>query len=180
MLTSAVFAAPATPSSDHVQTPDEEDFLDALPWLNPAVLPALIDAGLVNETVESAIPDLIDEYPNAAVGGCSLSVGAPSATSGGLRVEGSATMSCGTTQTLTKLVVCLQRKVGDRWQTLQESCRPAVSTGQTSTSKRTSALCTSGTWKYRVYAAASSVAQTINVAARSSGAAKITCRTLGF
>lgn len=175
-------ATPAAASLDgslEVQSPDEEDFLDQVPWLNPPVLPPLADAGLVHETVENLIPDVIDEWVDVSVGGCDLSMSGPSASRAGLQVSGSATYSCSDVQRVIKLTVCIQRRVADRWEPIADSCRPAVAVAQSSATKRTSTPCVTGTWRYRLYAAAASMGFNPNVDARAGSASRITCRVLG-
>ncbi|HEX2267345.1 MAG TPA: hypothetical protein VHI97_03955 [Actinomycetota bacterium] len=170
--------APAALPQDRpalVESPDEEDLLDLVPWPDPIALPSVLDIGLIHEQVESAIPDIIDEWADVSVGSCSLSSTTPSLD--GIRVVGRATFSCGSPQTVAKLAVCLQRRVADRWEPILESCRPKAGVMQNSISKRTSAVCVPGTWRYRVYPVAVGVGTHVSVISRAGGGARITCYT---
>ncbi len=163
-----------------VQTPEEENVLDAASLPNPQVLPEVLDIGAVNGAVEALLPDVVDEWPTIAVGGCSLSADPVTVSPDGLRVQSAATLQCTQTQHVTKVVLCIQRRVADRWETMEESCRAAASVGQSSTRKRTSGGCLTGTWNYRVYAAASSVGGSPQVHARPGPASALRCRTFGL
>lgn len=146
------FAAHAGPNAS-VATPDEEDYLLILDSLsNPALLPPLVDLGLINESLENSIPDIIDEWPTVGVGGCLLSTTAPWKSTNGLRVKGEAGYACGSNRTKISVTVCLQVRGADRWVVMEGSCRHRAAANESVVYKKTSGYCRSGTWKYRTIA----------------------------
>lgn len=163
-----------------VQTPEEENVFDAIALPNPQLLPDVVDIGAVNAAIEALLPDIVDEWPTLGVGGCSLSADPVTVSPDGFRVQSAATLQCSQAQHATKLVLCIQRRVADRWETMEESCRGAASVGQGATRKRTSGVCATGTWLYRVYAAASSVGTSPQLHARPGPASSLRCRTFGL
>lgn len=177
------FAAHAGPSDAAVATPDEEDYLLILDSLsNPALLPPLIDLGLINESLENSIPDIIDEWPTVGVGGCLLSTTAPSKSSNGLRVKGDAGYACGSNRTKISVTVCLQVRGADRWIIMEGSCRERAGANESVVYKKTSAYCRPGTWKYRTIAVGEATGPNgaQDAAISKSAASQISCRTFGF
>lgn len=164
-------------------TPDEEDYLTILDSIdNPALLPQLIDLGLINESLENSIPDIIDEWPDVSVGGCLLTTSSPRKSANGLRVKGDAGYACGSDRAKITVTVCLQIRSGDRWVIIEGSCREGAGADDDVVYKKTSAYCRPGTWKYRTIAAAEATGYngSQDVAISKSGASEIWCRTFGL
>jgi hypothetical protein len=178
-----VFMVPQNASA-LVETPDEEDVLDIVDGLlvNPDLLPQLVDVGLIHQAAEDLLPDLIDVYPNVAVGACGLGTAGPSKSESGLRVVAAAAYSCSGRRAKIEVVVCIQIRQGDQWVIMEGSCRSRAGADQSSVSKRTSAYCRPGTWKYRVIAAAEATGTngSQDLATRTSGPATLQCRTFGL
>lgn len=135
-----------------------------------------VDAGLINEQAEDALPDVIDEWPEISLGGCSMSSSGVGRS--GLFVTGSATVTCSGAQRVAAIQVCIQRRTLDRWLMLSESCRGAAATGG-SASATASTLCTPGTWKYRLYVIGEVTGSTITIFANKDGATRIACPVAG-
>lgn len=167
-----------------VETPDEEDVLDLVDslLLNPDLLPQPVDVGLVHESIENILPDLIDVWPDLQIGGCGLGTGGPSISGSGLRVTASAAYGCSSTKASIGVALCLQIRQGDQWVTMEGSCRGKRGAQQSSVSKRTSAYCRPGTWHYRVIAAgdAAGANGSADAASRVSGGSRLHCRTFGL
>lgn len=184
MLVQGIAAtASPVPVRMEVVTPDEEDFLTILDTLgNPELLPQLIDLGLINESLENSIPDIIDEWPTVGVGGCLLSTTAPWKSSNGLRVKGEAGYACGSNRTKISVTVCLQVRTSDRWIIMEGSCRERAGSNESVVYKKTSAYCRPGTWKYRTIAAGEATGPNgaQDVAISKSAASRIHCRTFGL
>jgi hypothetical protein len=145
--------------SDGIETPDEEDFVDLLMDFVPEdpATGGIFDLGQVNDIAESIVPGIIDEYPDLTFGnGCSLGTSGPSLRRDGLTLRGSASWSCGNEQTALAIVVCIQFRGANRWKEMEGSCRSKEAHNQPGISKKTSAICRPGTWKYRMIAAAAS------------------------
>jgi hypothetical protein len=182
MALAALIAIPGAASAD-VATVEEEDVVDitdALP--NPALLPRLVDAGLVNESLEQSIPDVLDAWPSISVGGCLLSADAPTASSNGLRVKAWGGYACGVKQAKISIVICIQIRSGDQWVIVEGSCRDRNAADEPTVVKRASGYCRPGTWKYRSIAAGEATGYngSQNAAIRKSGPATINCRTFGL
>lgn len=131
-----------------------------------------VDLGLVNEEVENAVPDLVDEWADIAIGGCSMT--ASGVTRSGMYVTGSASISCSGSQRAASIKVCIQRRNVDRWTTLVDSCRTAAADGGSASATATT-VCTPGTWTYRLYAIGEVVGSTINVVGNKGVSARIAC-----
>lgn len=171
----------AIASPNEVVVPDEEDYLTILDTIsNPALLPRLIDLGLINESLEESLPDIIDEWPTVEVGGCLLSTSAPWKSRNGLRVKGEAGYACGEERAQISMTVCLQIREADRWIVMEGSCREAPGAKESTVYKKTSALCRSGTWKYRTIAAGEASGPGQDVAISKSDPSQLDCRTFGL